>query len=616
LVDGARIIDPACGTGILLVAAVLVGCGVDRLRTSAWLRRQIYAADLSLDALRGARLALAALTDDLDAVEEMNRRWRHHDSLLAGASAWRPQAPLGFDVVIGNPPWEKLKLSRHEFLRSSGQARHYGEDYRSADFDLRRYTAERDSLTSYVDGLGQRYSLLGTGEPDLYQIFLELFFRLARGGGCVAALVPAGLIRSQGAQRLREFLFDSAADLELTLLENRARFFSIDTRFKFIALRAVLRAGEERRSELSVLHARGTERGIEVTGAARIGRQVLREVRPDLTVPEVRSDSEWRIFRTLSREGVPWGTTRDGWSARIVREVDMTSDRHHFSRSRHGDMLPLIEGRMIQQYRFGAKHYVAGSGRRARWDAIPFGQSSIEPQFWYPRAALSESLLERVHQPRIGFCDITGQTNERSMQAALIPPGVVCGNKVPTITFPMGGVDEKRRLFLWLAIANSIPFDWLLRRVVTTTINYFVLLSIPLPRISPEGFAARRLSAAAQDLHTLDQKGKGGADLWHVARLRAQIDMGVLEAFKLGLEDLKELLKDFPLLDRSQPALPGEERSTITRDFLMWYAARRFKHPTAPWDDRLEQARSLGAIPYVPSEFGFSEGFDEKAQNG
>ncbi|MFL5346353.1 MAG: Eco57I restriction-modification methylase domain-containing protein [Hyalangium sp.] len=616
LVDGARIIDPACGTGILLVAAVLAGCGADRLRTSAWLRHQIYAADLSPEALRGARLALAALTDDLDVMEEMSSRWREQDSLLAGAAAWRSRVPAGFDVVIGNPPWEKLKLSRHEFLRSTGQERHYGEDYGPAALDLDRYTAERDSLTSYVHRLGQRYALLGTGEPDLYQLFLELFFHLARGGGCVAALVPAGLIRSQGAQRLREFLFDSTTELELTILENRSRFFSIDTRFKFVALRAVLRAGEERRSELSVLHAQGTEAGVERTGAARISRQVLREVRPDLTVPEVRSDAEWRIFRTLSREGIPWGTTEDGWSARIVREVDMTNDRQHFSRTRRADMLPLVEGRMIQQHRFGAKRYVTGSGRRARWDAIPFGESSMEPQFWYPRSALSEELRERACQPRIGFCDITGQTNERSMQAALIPPGVICGNKVPTITFPLSGADEKRRLFLWLAIANSIPFDWLLRRVVTTTINYFVLLSVPLPRIDPGGILARRLSAASQELHEFDQKGRGGIHLWDVARLRAQIDVDVLEAYKLGLEDLQEILKDFPLLDRSQPALPGEERSTVTQDFLMSSAARRFKHPAARWEARLGQARKIGAIPYIPSEFGLSAGSDKKAENG
>lgn len=65
------------------------------------------------------------------------------------------------------------------------------------------------------------------------------------------------------------------------------------------------------------------------------------------------------------------------------------------------------------------------------------------------------------------------------MLAALIPAGVVCGNKVPTVCFPDDPTED--RLFLWLAIVNSIPFDWLLRRVLTTTINDFVLLSIALP---------------------------------------------------------------------------------------------------------------------------------------
>src|SRR5207247_8059893 len=169
----------------------------------------------------------------------------------------------------------------------------------------------------------------------------------------------------------------------------------------------------------------------------------------------------------------------------IVREVDMTRDRGHFQRAvRAESSVPLIEGRMIHQHRFAAKAYRYGTGRRARWDKIALGSREIKPQFWYPLGQLAPIVRARTNCVRVGFCDITGQTNERSMLAALVPARTVCGNKVPTVTFPNDS--REQRLLLWLAIVNSISFDWALRRLVTTTVNYFLLNSVPFPKLEPD----------------------------------------------------------------------------------------------------------------------------------
>lgn len=602
LVGGARIVDPASGTGALLVAAVLAICASDRLRAATCLRRQIFGADLSPAAIRGARLALASLTDDLDSIGALDRNLRIQDSLMAGAGVWPGE---GFDVVIANPPWEKLKLSRHEFLRLRGEERHYGADYASGDGGDELARA-RFAVVAYSRKLVAKYSQLGTGELDLYKAFVELFVALLRPGGCLSALVPAGLVRSQGTQQLRELLFGSTSELGFTILENRARFFAIDTRFKFLAVTAVKLKGTRRRPSVMVAHARGTAEGVEFFGRASLGRKALREARPDLTVPEVRSNREWRIYRSLIAHGVPWASPGSSWAPEIVRELDMTRDRANFHRKPGADALPIVEGRMIHQHRFGAKRWLSGTGRRARWEPLPLGQSVLAPQFWYRTKQLSRVVAERVRLPRVGFCDITGQTNERSMLAAFVPPGVVCGNKVPTLTLAREAPGDLDRLYLWLAIANSFTFDWLLRRVITTTVNYFLLLSIPLPDLQPTSLPARRLIASAMRLQGIDQ-GQGVADPWNVAELRASLDVGVLRTYGGGLEDLEEMLKDFPLLDRAQPPIRGEARSTITRDFLMWRAAAQSRARPGVWRERVEDARAGGAVPYVPSEFADEE---------
>lgn len=606
------VIDPACGTGMLLAALTLQVCGHDRTALATWLRDGVCAADLSAASLRAAVLVLGSLTDDVPALVRMRSRWYHGDSLVAAPDVWRAMAPQGFDAVVGNPPWEKVKLTRHEFLRAAGHERHYGEDTPELQGSQgTAFATGRADTARYAQALVARYPDLAAGEPDLYVAFTALFLALCRPGGVIAALLPGGLIRSQGTQALRQRLFEAAESVSLAVFDNRARFFAIDTRFKFLAVgmtkaRPVARA----RKPISLTHERGTATTTEVVGSAVLGRRTLEEVRPDWSVPEVRSPAEWAIFCKLAANGVAWGA--EGWDARFCREVDMTKERPFFLPRHTHNALPVVEGRMVHQHRFGVKGYLGGSGRRALWQAWDVGASALQPQFWIQEGRIPAANRERAKAWRAGFCDIAGQTNERSLMAALVPPGVVCGNKVPTITFPSGRGNE--RLHVWLAIANSFVFDWALRRVMTTTVNYFLLQSIPLPRLTKGGLPWRRLVRASEELVVLDTAGATVATRERMAALRADIDAEVAIAYGLSVDDLALVLEDFPLLDRAQPRLPGELRSTITRDAVLLAAAKRMAHPVGRWRERVDQAQSMKACAYVPSEIANDHTPDEEAE--
>jgi hypothetical protein len=210
----------------------------------------------------------------------------------------------------------------------------------------------------------------------------------------------------------------------------------------------------------------------------------------------------------------------------------------------------------------------------------------------------------RTRRVRAGFCDVTGQTNERTLLAAVVPAGVVCGNKVPTVTFrgPAPHEDEEPLIYLWVALMNSLPVDWLARRVTTTTVNYFLLLSLPLPPITLDSPTGTRLATLARQLTELEADA-GQADCWASAELRGEIDLLVADAYMLTPEDLGVILKDFRLLDRGQPPLANEARSTVTRDFVLARACERAQVDEGIWTDRLERARNLGACAYIPAEY-------------
>jgi hypothetical protein len=607
LTHKSKAIDPASGAGILLAALTHAVCGMDRAKTAYWLAHGVCAADLSANSLRAALLSLASFTDNLEALKAMRARWYCGDSLMADRKVWFAMAPDGFDAVIGNPPWEKVKLSRHEFLKSSGTQRHYGAQIHGLDEEC--FAAHRDEVANYLRRLLARYPNLATGEPDLYIAFTDLFFDLCKANGIVAALIPGGLIRSQGTQAMRQKIFEASQSVSLSIIDNRARF-------KFLAVALVKAAPEKtKREPIHLLHERGTPTGLETTGLATIGRAALAAVRDDLSLPEVRSIAEWKLFSKIAAAGTAWDEPGCGWTPKFCREVDMTKERPKFLGHAIPGALPLVEGRMVQAHRFGVKGHVSGTGRSAQWKAFPIGGSRLAPQFWIRPSDMPRANRHRADVLRVGFCDITGQTNERSLMAALIPAGVVCGNKVPTILFPEDPSED--RLLAWTAIANSFVFDWMLRRVLTTTVNYFLLQSVPLPKLTKDGLPWKKLVSAARELRVLDSARVGRETCERMAQLRGEIDAEVAVAYGLDLKDMELVLQDFPILDRGQIALPGEAKSTITRDSVLAAMARRTSSRSTVWARRADEARALGALAYVPSELaiGSEEIEEEGAQS-
>jgi len=455
-------------------------------------------------------------------------------------------------------------------------------------------------MSQYMKSLQSKYNLQGNGEHDLYKLFLELSLCMARPGGEVAILLPGGFIRSQGTTALRASTFGLCSRVTLTVFDNKARFFQIDSRFKFLLLSGSLQNGHPDGGISLSFASPSNGHGVHAGTSVVIPRDTLTRLRPNLSIPEVRTSSEWKLFLHFAGRGRLLRDPDGPWRPKFMREVDMTQDKPCFLQQPDQGAVPLIEGRMVHQYQFSAKRYVSGTGRRALW--LPNGKAmeKVHPQFYIAVEKLPPQAQDRFRLNRAGFCDITGQTNERTMLASRIPSGMVCGNKVPTLLF--NGDLRNQQLYIdsWLAIVNSFCFDWLLRRVATTSVNYFLLLDLPMPPIQPRSKEGEKLACLSAQLSS----GKN-MDGWKRAEIRAEIDWRVLSAFGCDAKTMELLLGDFPLLDRSQPVLPGEARSTITKDLLLLRTAQHLggvsKSQVNQWEERVAKAKALGAVAYIPS---------------
>jgi hypothetical protein len=257
----------------------------------------------------------------------------------------------------------------------------------------------------------------------------------------------------------------------------------------------------------------------------------------------------------------------------------MTLDRHLFTEDPMD--LPVYEGRMIDAFDHRAKAYRSGRGRAAEWEELTWSNRRIAPQWRIARGRLPDKLSGLVDSYRIGYCSIGSPTNERTLMAALVPPGVVCGNAVPTIRFSEG---FEWAFMLWIAFANSLVMDFHLRKKVGLNITHTIVDSLPFPRLRSDDVRARTIVALAARLTCVSEEMRGywnilASDSWVPAvadtaplpgivgdedrqdarnRLDAMIAFNI---FGLSSLDLAHVLDGFPILERRDVERYGEYRT-------------------------------------------------------
>ena len=128
---------------------------------------------------------------------------------------WQDDNPVGgFDAVIGNPPWDRIKLQEVEWfatrspelaLAPTAAARRRGikqlrdqGDPLASEFDAAKLRADR--LGQLIRGSGH-YPLLGGGDINLYSLFVERAMRLVKPDGIVGLLTPSGIYADKTAAR-------------------------------------------------------------------------------------------------------------------------------------------------------------------------------------------------------------------------------------------------------------------------------------------------------------------------------------------------------------------------------------------------------------------------------
>ena len=150
---------------------------------------------------------------------------------------WQDDNPVGgFDAVIGNPPWDRIKLQEVEWfatrspelaLAPTAAARRRGikqlrdqGDPLASEFDAAKLRADRLGQLSAVPAT---IPLLGGGDINLYSLFVERAMRLVKPDGIVGLLTPSGIYADKTAARFFKSVSTSGRVGGLFDFENRTK---------------------------------------------------------------------------------------------------------------------------------------------------------------------------------------------------------------------------------------------------------------------------------------------------------------------------------------------------------------------------------------------------------
>ena len=474
-------------------------------------------------------IALWRIIDEL--AEE--RRMLHWELTFPGVfTDWNPRAG-GFDAVIGNPPWERVKMQEVEWFAPETRR----PDIATATPASRRRAmvaqleADGDPLHSdYADALAQAdamlqygrasgdYPLLGGGDTNLYRLFLERATHLADVGGIVALLTPSGIYGDRSAA---DFFGAMAGDQRLLALydfENRrgpdaGQFFpDVDSRFKFCAL--VMGGAARTADELPagfLLHDPPADTEPERLITMQASDFAL--VNPKTgTAPIFLTKRDADIVLNIYRNHPVFDAENQNFEnlTAVVRHValaHMTNDSGHFwtreqliaygaypvagNRWRKGEelWLPLYQARMIHHYdhRFNSIGINPGNLHNP-YINVPVTDEQHsnpafcpQPQYWVRDNFVMPQFPDSPAYA-VGFRDITRTTDERTMIATIVS-WAGYGNNLPILVCDSAEALETFTdvATLWAANFCSFAFDFVARRKVQGThMNLYILEQLPV----------------------------------------------------------------------------------------------------------------------------------------
>jgi hypothetical protein len=523
----------------------------------------------------------------------------------------------GFDCVLGNPPWERIKLQEEEFFatrhRDVAEARNKAERVQRiqwlsegmlarhlypelghtdnkdeaekrlyTEFITARRTAEAASLFAHVGGKdGGRYPLTGVGDVNTYALFAETILQINANTGRAGFIVPTGIATDDSTKAFFGYITQKGRLVSLYDIENRdAVFPSVHRSYKF----CLLTLGSAEQAEF-VCFASQVDQLYDPRRRFTLSPDEFRLINPNtLTCPVFRSarDAEltkklYRAAPVLIKDAVIAGGGQstpvlepevNPWGISFMRMLDMSNDSHLFAYEYASDRVPLYEAKLIHQFDHRWATYTPdGNSRDMTLAEKQDPNMLVTPRYWVSRAEVMERLQDKGWRRGwlMGWRGIARATDERSVIGTVMPMAGV-GNSCHLV-MPVGDISARQMSGL-LANISGLAFDFVARQKIGGA-NFNFYIPKQLPVFSPGAYSETdfelivprilELTYTANDLSAwakdLDFDGPPFAfDPVRRAILRAELDAYYARLYGLTRDELRYILDPADVMGEDYPS--------------------------------------------------------------
>ncbi|WP_242038301.1 hypothetical protein [Chroococcidiopsis sp [FACHB-1243]] len=507
----------------------------------------------------------------------------------------------GFDCVLGNPPWERIKLQEKEFFASRSAEIANAENKAAREklikelpkknldlaqaFEEAKHDAEAQSKFIRES---MRFPLTAVGDINTYAVFAETTRKLISPDGRVGVIVPTGIATDDTCKKFFGDLTQKQALASLYDFENRDKLFSaVDSRMKFSLVAISGKPIKQGNFAFFLTQPRQSDNPARLF---QLSPQDIALLNPNtLTCPVFRSCTDAELTKRIyqNNEILLPESQKGSHTARITRMFDMNKQSDLFKSSqdlkigfkdRYGYIcvnklryLPLVNGKSFDAYdhRY-ATQKINKNAQIRTGTAENIALEEHQNINFLPDKLLyiSEDLVDRWSNGRLNrkwilaLMNVTSSTNHRTVIASLLPD-VATDYSVRIVIFEQHHAVYAACL---LGLFNSISFDYITRQKIQgLNLSDYITYQLAVPSkeklLNNQNFIIPRvleLVYTAWDMQPFaqDMEYDGEPFIWNPNRralLRAELDAYYAKLYGLTRDELRYILdptdvygSDFP----------------------------------------------------------------------
>ncbi len=514
----------------------------------------------------------------------------------------------GFDCILGNPPWERIKLQEKEFFASRDFEIANAQNKAAREKLIKTLPERKPELAKAwedakhdADAQGKfiresnRFPLTSAGDINTYSVFSETARRLIAPTGRVGIIVPTGIATDDTCKKFFGDLIQKQSLASLYDFENKEAIFAgVHRSYKF----SLIGIGNQKIKQADFAFFLTQPKHIEDKARTfKLSPQDIALINPNtLTCPVFRTSQDAEITKKIYQRVPVLENEKTGinpWGISFMAMFHMSNDSHLFKDEPAEGLLPLYEAKMFHQFDHRWATYEGSETKDITLESKSDPNLQVTPRYWVEKNEVDKKLAGKWDKKwLLGWRDICRSTDERTVISTVFPIGGV-GNTA-FLMFPQ--IDKINLISCLIVNLNSLVFDYVARQKVGGThLTFNVMRQLPI--IPPDWYSPediKYISSRVLELvytsydmkpFALDMGYEGEPYIWNEqrrAKLRAELDAKYAKLYGLTREELRYILDPSDIYGSE---FPGETFRVLKNNEIKQYGEYRTQRMVlAAWD--------------------------------